>query len=896
MNDDDRDLRPSPDALLVQAQRENRGRLKIFLGAAPGVGKTYAMLEAARAAMRDGIDVVAGVVETHGRKETERLLNGVPVLPAQTMDYRGRSFHEMDLDALLTRRPQLALVDELAHTNVPGARHMKRWQDVDELLASGIDVYATLNVQHLESLNDIIEQITGVRVRETLPDQVLAKADEIELIDLPPHELIKRLRDGKVYVAEQAGLATHNFFTPGNLTALRELALRRAAERVDAQMVDYMRAHAIAGPWPTQERLVVYLGPGDDADRLVRAGKRIAELRDADWIAVTVETANGEDPEERDAIIQALRLASQLGGESTTLHGEDVIEEVLTFAREHNATQIVVGRNPRKSWLGGRSLAARFVSAGDDFNIVVIGGSTKPQKSSQLLRQTRATTTDLQGHAIGLAATAIATGISQALYPWVPSAALSSVYLVAILLVASKIGARPAVAASLLSFLAYDFCFTQPRWSLVINNPGEILQLMTFLAAALIVSSMAGRLRHGMMMSRENARRTSNLYDFERKVTAAVTKDDVQWAVVHHVAVTINGKSLIMAPDGGGMRVTAGYPPEDQVDDKSLAAAEWAWKHNKPAGRGSTTLPSALWLFIPMKTAHRAVGVLGVQMAEDADIPSPQQMQLLETLADQTAIAIERAQLVADIEDAKVLTERERLRSALLSSLSHDLRTPLVSIMGSASSLVMYDDILDSTTRRDLAQTIQDEAERLNRFVQNLLDMTRLGAGTLKPRLDWADLGDIVGSAIQRSHRLSRDHVIKVELDPDIPLIQVDQVLLEQVFFNLLDNACKYSPKGTTIKVWGRMTPDHLSIEVSDQGPGIPPQDREKVFDMFYRVDLGDTQVAGTGLGLAICRGIVEAHGGTIKTEPGLHGVGTSIIIHLPHSSQPVPRSTGDEL
>ena len=894
MNDDDRDLRPSPDALLAEAQRETRGRLKIFLGAAPGVGKTYAMLEAARQSIRDGIDVVAGVIETHGRKETERLLQGVTVLPALTIEYRGRTFQEMDLDGLAARRPKLALVDELAHTNVPGARHLKRWQDVDELLAAGIDVYATLNVQHLESLNDVIEQITGVRVRETLPDQVLARADEIELIDLPPHELIKRLQEGKVYVAEQAGLAVHNFFTPGNLTALRELALRRAAERVDAQMVDYMRAHAIAGPWPTQERLVVYVGPGDDGERLVRASKRMAELRNADWIAVTVEGATGIRDEDKDALTQALRLATQLGAQSSTLYGDDVVAEVLNFARDQNATQIVTGRKPKGRWRRHDAQAARFVAEGSDFNIVIIGRNGDSQPRPRRAASPMTLPSDWIGHGIGLLATVIATGLCKVLDPLVPSPSLSMVYLVAILLVASKIGAQPAVAASILSFLCFDFFFTEPRWSFSIGSPGEILSLVTFLLAALIVSGMAGRLRAGMNLSRENARRTANLYDFERKVTAAVTKDDVQWAVVHHVAVTINGKSLIMVPQLGGMQVVAGYPPEDQVDDKSQAAAEWAWKHNKPAGRGSTTLPSALWLFLPLKTAHRSVGVLGVQMAEDADIPSAQQLQLLETLADQAAIAIERAELVSDIEAAKVVNERERLRSALLSSLSHDLRTPLVSIIGSASTMLNYDTMLEPGKRRELAQTIQDEAERLNRFVQNLLDMTRLGAGALKPRLDWADLGDIVGAAITRSQRLSRHHIIKVELAPDIPLINVDSVLLEQVFFNLLDNACKYSPHDTTVKIWGKMTPDHLSIEVTDQGPGIPHDDQEKVFDMFYRVNLGDSQVAGTGLGLAICRGIVEAHGGTIRTEPGLHGEGTCIIIHLPLGSEPPP-TAGDE-
>ena len=892
MNDDDV-LRPSPDALLAQANRETRGRLKIFLGAAPGVGKTYAMLEAARQAMRDGIDIMAGVIETHGRQETERLLQGVPLLPPLELEYRGRSFSEMDLDGLLARRPKLALVDELAHTNVPGVRHLKRWQDVDELLAAGIDVYATLNVQHLESLNDVVQQITGVKVRETLPDHVLSKADEIELIDLPPHELIRRLNEGKVYVAAQAGLAVQNFFTPGNLTALRELALRRAAERVDAQMVDYMRAHAIAGPWPTRDRMVLYLDAQDDGERLVRAAKRIADLRNVEWLAVTVEQAGLSDTLDHKVLTQALGLATQLGGDTATLHGDDVVAEVLSFAREQNATQIVVGRKPPKRW--SQTITQQFVEQGDDFNIVVIGGGHATPSASRRLSLLEWCRGDLMGQLVGILATAIATGISWLLDPWVPSASLSTVYLVAILLVASKIGAQPALLASILSFLSYDFFFTTPRWTFTITGLGGILQLVTFLTAAIIVSSMAGRLRAGMNLLRENARRTGNLYDFERKITAAVTKDDVQWAVVHHVAVTIKGKSLIMAPVDGVMLVAAGYPPEDQVDDKSQAAAEWAWKHGKPAGRGSTTLPSSLWLFFPLQTAHRSLGVLGVQMAENADLPSTQQMQLLETLADQAAIAMERSQLVADIEAAKVVNERERLRSALLSSLSHDLRTPLVSIIGSASSLLNYGTLLDDTKRRDLAQTIQDEAERLNRFVQNLLDMTRLGAGALKPRLDWSDLADIVGAAIGRSKRLSRDHTIKVDLSPDLPLLHVDAVLLEQVFFNLLDNACKYSPKGTEIRVWARKTTDHLAIEVADHGPGIPVDDQEKVFDMFYRVNHGDTQIAGTGLGLAICRGIVEAHGGTIRAEAGLHDAGTCIIIHLPNTPQPAPDQTGDD-
>lgn len=885
---DDHDARPSPDALLEEARREGRGRLKIFLGAAPGVGKTYAMLENAHERMREGIDVVAGVVETHGRSETGALVQGVPVLPPRRVDYRGRTFEEMDLDGLIARRPRIALVDELAHTNIPGSRHVKRWQDVEELLASGIDVYSTLNIQHLDSLNDIVEQISGVKVRETLPDGVLASADEIELVDLSPQALIKRLEEGKVYVPEQARRAVRSFFSPGNLTALREMALRHAAERVDRQMVDYMRAHAIPGPWPARDRILVCIDERVDADRLVRAAKRLAERRGAAWVAVTVETprSHGLSETEKDHVDAAMRLAGQLGGDSATLQGDDVTAAILSYAREHNCTQIVIGRARKGGWLRrmGRSTTDRLLEKGGDFTMVVVGGedAAETNVTARAIAAAKAGWQDWLGYLFALSATAMATGLGFAIDQELPIGNISVCYLLAVMVVAMKSGLRPAILASLLSFFAFNFFFTEPRFTFAITDAQNLLTVVFFLIAAFIVSNLAARLRAQIRAARESARRTANLYDFGRRITAAATLDDVLWAVVHHVAVTIHGRSLVLLPSDGGLSVAAGYPPEDQIDDKSAAAADWAWTHGKLAGRGSATLPAAEWLFLPLKTARGAVGVLGVQMAEDADMPSPAQLRLLETLGDQAAVAVERTTLVADIEAARVATERERLRSALLSSLSHDLRTPLVSIMGASTTLLSYEQSLDADSRHDLAQTIQDEAERLNRFVQNLLDMTKLGSGALKPRVDWVDLSDVVSAAVLRTQRLARRHTIRVEIAPDMPLLCLDAVLMEQVFFNLLDNACKYAPAGTPIKVWAVRAADHISIEVADQGPGIPAGDREKVFDMFYRVQSTDTQVAGTGLGLAICRGIVEAHGGTIRAEPGLHGAGTCVIIHLP--------------
>lgn len=886
---DERDDRPSPEALLAEAQREGRGHLKIFLGAAPGVGKTYAMLETAHERLREGGDVVAGVVEHHGRRETEALLQGIEILPPRLTEYRGKSFREMDLDALLKRRPRTALVDELAHTNIPGSRHVKRWQDVEELLAAGIDVYSTLNIQHLDSINDIVEQISGVKVRETLPDSVLAAADEIELIDLPPQDLIKRLEEGKVYVPEQARRAVHSFFSPGNLTALRELALRHAAERVDRQMVDYMRAHAIAGPWPARERVLVCIDGTVEAERLVRVAKRAAERRGAAWVAVTVETArsHARSEMEADRVDAAMRLAGQLGGEVATLQGDDVVESVLTYARDHNCTQIVVGRARKAGWFGrvGMSVTERLIQRSGDFNVLVVGGEDEAKGKARPERPAAPAGDGWRpwlGSLVALAATAAATGLGFLIDLWLPIANISVAYLLAVMMVAMKAGRRAAIVASIASFLAFNFFFTEPRGTLAITDTQNILTVVFFLIAAVAVSNMASRLRAQVRATRESVRRTTNLYEFGRKVTAAATVDDVLWAVVHHVAVTIHGRSLVLLPGEGGLAVAAGYPPEDQLDDKSAGAADWAWTHGKLAGRGSATLPTAAWLFLPLKTGRGPVGVLGVQMTEDADMPSPAQLRLLETLADQAAVAVERTTLAADIETARVATERERLRAALLSSLSHDLRTPLVSIMGAAGTLLTYDDTLDSDSRRDLALTVQDEAERLNRFVQNLLDMTRLGSGALKPRVDWVDLRDVVTAAVKRTERLARHHSIRVEIDRHLPLLCLDAVLMEQVIFNLLDNACKYAPSGTPIKVWAIATAQHVSIEVADQGPGIPPEDREKVFDMFYRVQAEDAQVAGTGLGLAICRGIVEAHGGTIKAEPGLHGAGTCIIIHLP--------------
>ncbi|MGB8275884.1 MAG: sensor histidine kinase KdpD [Alphaproteobacteria bacterium] len=888
----DRDERPSPEALLAEARREARGRLKIFFGAAPGVGKTYAMLEAAQERRREGADVVVGVVETHGRRETQRLLEGLEVLPRKKMEYRDRTFEEMDLDAVVARHPKIVLVDELAHTNIPGGRHLKRYQDVEDILAAGIDVYSTLNIQHVESLNDVVERITGVKVRETVPDSVFAKADEIELVDLPPDDLIKRLAEGKVYVPEQARRAIQSFFLLGNLTALREMALRHAAERVDAQMLDYMRAHAIAGPWPARERILVCVGADSVAPRLVRAAKRMAERRSVSWVAVHVETYRDMALSEQDKnrIAQTLRLAEQLGGEAATRPGDDVAAELLAYAREHNCTQLVVGRPKRGFWprlKRGGSVADRIVTKAGAFEILLLSGEEAEPMAEALPAAAPRKPPDWLGYAVAGVGVAAATGFGFVIYRWLPLPNISVGFLIAVLLVAMKFGRGPAIFASITGFLAYDFFFTEPRFSFSVEEPGHFLTIVFYLAAAVIVSNLTSRASRQVEATKLSARRTANLYEFSRKIAVAMTQEEVLWAVVHHVAATIRGRSLILLPRDGRLAIAAGYPPEDKISDKDAGAADWAWTRGKPAGRGSDTLPTADWLFLPLKTARGPAGVMGVQM-HGQDLLTPEDSRLLGTLADQAAVAIERTAMAADVEKARLTTETERLRSALLSSISHDLRTPLVSVLGAATSLINYEETLSPKQRHDLAQTIQDEAERLNRFVQNLLDMTRLGSGSLKPKADWADLRDIVHAAVQRSERLLSRHKIRIDIDSSMPLIRVDSVLMEQVFMNLIDNARKYAPPDTTITIWACGQDGQAIIEVCDQGPGIPEADRTRVFDMFFRAEAADKAVAGTGLGLSICRGIVEAHGGTIKAEAGVHGTGTCIILNLPAPPQPV--------
>ena len=881
--------RPEPDALLAEAAREDRGRLKIFLGAAPGVGKTYAMLEDARRRREEGTEVVIGVVETHGRAETERLLRGLEVLLRTQLEYGGRTLPEMDLDGLLKRHPRLAIVDELAHSNVAGSRHPKRWQDVDELLEAGIDVYTTLNIQHLESLNDVVARITHVHVRETIPDRVLELADEIELIDLPPDELIERLRQGKVYVPEQIARAIQNFFAKGNLTALRELAMRVAADRVDAQMMAHMKTHAISGPWPTQERVLVCINEAPVAKALVRVAKRAAERARASWIAANVITPQTENLTEsaKDSIAETLRLAEALGAETVTINAESrIAEQILEFARRRNVSRIIVGR-PRP-----RRLAALFLREGvadelirkaQDFEVTIISADPEEARKAAIRPPRIGPEWEPMSYLWSTIVSGVAGIVAIATAPILPVESLSLFFLVGVLIVATRYGLWPSIYASVLSFLIYNFFLTEPYYTLAVAHETDILSLLLFLAVAVATGNLAGRLRAQVKMQRAIAKRTTNLFEFSRKVASVASLDDVVWAAVHHVATTLQCASLILTPDNRGkLTILGGYPPEDQLDAKDWGAANWAWDKGEPAGSGSPTLPASSWRFLPMTMAQKRLGVVGVRFEHNRYL-TPDERRLLDALVDQVAIAIERTQLAADMEETRVLSETESLRSALLSSVSHDLRTPLVSIIGAATSLLQSDTALGPKGRKAMAETIRDEGDRLNRYVQNLLDMTRLGYGGLKIKAEPVDLRELVGRSVHRLEHALSGHHIDLDLPADLPEVAGDAVLLEQVVANVLDNAAKYAPAGSAIRIGGTAAAGWVKLAISDEGLGIPPEDRERIFDMFYRARAGDTQPAGTGLGLTICKGIVEAHGGRVEISYATDdGTGTCITLALP--------------
>lgn len=866
------DQRPSPDALLKAAQREERGRLKIFLGAAPGVGKTFEMLLTAQARRREGIDVVVGVVETHGRAETEQLLTGLEVIARQSIAYRGLVLDEMDLDAVLARRPSLVLVDELAHSNAPGSRHPKRYLDVEELLSAGIDVFTTLNIQHVESLNDVVARITRIRVRETVPDSVLDAADDIEVIDIAPDDLIQRLKEGKVYVPKTAQRAIEHFFAPGNLTALRELALRRTAQRVDEQLLSHMRTHAIRGPWAAGERLVVCIGESAQCAALVRQAKRMADQLHAPWTALYVETARTQrlTDVERDRIADCQRLADSLGGEAMTVPGVDIPVEILRFARDNNVTQIVVGKSNRSRWfemLHG-SVVHDLVRAAGSIGVHVTSGDV--HDGGETIQPTTVHTREeprgpgLVAYAVSCAAVAVALGLGLLLRPVLGIENVDLFFLIAVLLIAGQYGLWPSMLASIISVLAYNFFFFPPVYSFTIRDPVHVVAVFFFMLAALVASNLAGRVRDHANATRVRARTSEALYAFSRKVAGVAALDDLLWAAAYQIASMLKLNVVILVPEDGQLVVHVGYPPEDRIDGADLAAAHWSWKHNSPAGRGAETLPGGKRLFVPLRTSRGSVGVIGLDREQPGPLFTPDERRLLDALLDQTAVAIERVRLAKEIDEARVLTETERLRAALLTSISHDLSTPLASLLGAATSLQSYDALYDTKARQELIGTILDEGERLNRFVRNLLDMTRLESGAIELNREMVDIGEAIGAALERCGRMLSQHRVELNIAPDLPMFELDAVLLEQVLINLLDNASKYTPPGSAVTLLARRQAGSIVVEVCDEGPGMPESELQRVFAKFHRLETGDRKHPGTGLGLAVCRGFVEAMGGTI--------------------------------
>jgi two-component system, OmpR family, sensor histidine kinase KdpD len=892
MADQQRDQRPSPEALLEVARREESrdGKLRIFVGAAPGVGKTYTMLETARARRKDGYDVVVGVVETHGRKETEALLDGLEVIPRRRIEYRGQWLEEMDLDAIIARRPQIVLVDELAHTNAPGSRHPKRCLDVEELLNRGINVYSTVNIQHIESLNDVVAQITGVRVRETVPDRVFDRADSVELVDLTPDDLIARLKEGKVYVPKQAERALEHFFSPANLTALRELALRRTAERVDEQLLTHMQEHAIQGPWAAGERILVCVSEDVRAAGLVRYAKRLADRLHASWTALSIETQRSLQftEEERDRLADTLRLAEALGGEAITIpSGGRIADDVINFAHANNVTQIIIGKSTRSRWfeiLHG-SVVHELVRSSGNISVHVIAGEhltrePVPKKTIRTAEEVRSF--DPIPYLAAIVAVAAALGIDELIKPIVGIENVDLVFMTAIVAVAVRYGLLPSLFASVVASLCYNFFFLPPIYTFTITDPTNVAAFLIFIVMAALVSNVAARVRTQAMAAIERARTTEALYAFSRKLAGVGTLDDVLWATAYQTALMLKVRVVLLLPENGSIAVRAGYPPEDTLDDADLAAASWAWERNRSAGRGSDTLPGAKRLFLPMRTGRGAIGIVGIDSDKPGPLLTPDQRRQLDALIDQGALAIERVFLVEDVDRAKRSMEADRLRSALLTSISHDLKTPLAAILGAAGTMRQLSGALDDAAKADLLATIIDESERLNRFIANLLDITRLESGAIVPQTTLQDLGELVGSALARGSKILAHHKVDVELAADLPMLELDPVLFEQVLFNLLDNASKYSSAGTTIHIRSWREAQSVVLQVLDEGVGIPPQDVERIFDKFYRAQKGDQVRAGTGLGLAISRGFVEALKGTITAANRTDRSGAVFTIRLP--------------
>jgi two-component system sensor histidine kinase KdpD len=884
--------RPDPDELLARVREEEarslRGKLTIFFGAAPGVGKTYLMLEAARLEAEDQKrDVVVGIVETHGRYDTASLLIGLELLPRRSVIHRGIKLEELDIDAALRRHPQLLLVDELAHTNAPGSRHRRRWQDVDELLDAGIDVFTTLNVQHLESLNDVVAQITNVLVRETVPDSVFDKAYEVRVVDLPVDQLLERLAEGKVYLPEQAARAADHFFKEGNLIALRELALRRTAERVDAKMRGYKAAHGIEETWHTGERVLVCVSASPHSPRLVRAARRMASSLHAELVGVYVETtASLRMPfAARERLAETMRLVEALDGQAVTLRGEDAADEVVRYARKRNATKIVVGKPTHPRWhdLVRRSFLEDVVRQSHEIDVYVISGAARAERRVVAASVERAARPKASEYGAGLMVVLTSAGVSWSLFGRKQVADVVMTFLLGVVIVSLRFGYGPSLAAAVLSVVLFDFFFVPPYMSFAVSDLSHIVTFGVMFLVAAVISGLTTRIRDQADNARGRERRTASLFALSRELGVAASRLDLLDVAARHVREMFVAKVAVLLPEGGEagttLDVVLADPGTLALRDNEYGVADWVWNHQRPAGAGTDTLPLSRGLFVPLIGSRGRVGVLAVFAGEGARLDDPDERQLLQTVAGLIGSAVERTQLADEARRATLRIETEQLRNALLSSVSHDLRTPLGVVTGATSALLEDDAPKDEATRRALLQTAHEESLRLNRLVGNLLEMTRLEAGALKVQKEAQPLEEVVGAALNRVDDRLRGRVVRTDIPGDLPLVPLDSVLIEQVLINLLENATKYTPAGSPIDITARARAGEVIVEVDDCGPGVPAAEAERVFAKFYRGR--EVEGGGVGLGLTICRGIVSAHGGRIWVE-NRPGGGASFQFTLP--------------
>ena len=893
--------RPNPDALLKNVQeeeaREQRARLKIFFGMAPGVGKTYAMLQEARIRKAEGIDVVAGVVETHGRAETIAMVEGMDFLPKKNLPYRGIQQEEFDLEAAIKRRPALILMDELAHTNIQGSLHAKRWQDVVDLLDAGIDVFTTVNVQHLESLKEVVAQITGVLVRESIPDTLLKRADQIELVDIPPEDLLVRLREGKVYVPEQAQHAVERFFRKGNLLALRELALRRTAEHVDADMRRYMASQGIKGKtWAAGDRILVCINPKPQSAILIRAARRLSESLNAPWIAAYVETGRHIRYSERERahLEDNLRLAERLGAETAIVQGDlSTADDIIDFAVGNNVTKLMIGRPAYPAWMEffRGSLLNELARRSGTIDILVVTGGEKDQDLAKAKEPARPAPPRRRqpvelAHYLWVAMTvAIMTGICFLLGNRFELADRVMIYVVGILIVATRFGRWPSLLAAGLSVLALDFCFVSPRYTFAVGGFKHMGTFFVMLLVSLVIGNLTERIRSQARLARTRELRVRALFRLSGELTHSAGSASLVESALRNVATQFQSHVSILLPGPGGGLIPSKDSQGAPLSQDELGVAQWVMDHREAAGRGTDTLPGAKALYLPLKGAHGPIGVMGIQPTGAPTQMEADQRHLLESFANQTALALERVLLAERNVESQRQVDREQLRNALLSSVSHDLRTPLGGITGAASTLLEDQGELEPKARRELLETIHEDSLQLQRLVTNLLDVTRLESGVVEVNKEWVPAEEMVGSALNRLETQIGDRVVKVELPANLPLVEADPVLLGQVLINILDNALKYSPADKPIEIRGWSTDRMLTLSITDHGPGIPEGQEERIFEKLVRIQQGQAR-PGAGLGLAICKGVVQAHGGRIAASNRATG-GAQILVSLPLGARP---------